>query len=55
MYLEIKFIHEKYNTITIMPITCIDEAKELSSTIKRYHSDENLTIKLYEKGKEIKK
>lgn len=53
MYLEIFRQVNGHNTLTILHVSCKEEAAEIAKTIRKYHNDESLSITLKEKGKII--
>lgn len=53
MYLEIVRHFNGQNAITILSVTCKEEAEELIRVLRKYHENEALKIVLKQKGKII--
>lgn len=53
MYLEIVRHFNGQNTITILSVTCKEEAEEIIRVLRKYHENEALKIVLKQKGKII--
>ena len=53
MYLEIVRHFNGQNVITILPVTCKEEAEEIIRVLRKYHENEALKIVLKQKGKII--
>lgn len=53
MYLEIVRHFNGQNAITILSVTCKEEAEEIIRVLRKYHENEALKIVLKQKGKII--